>query len=171
MKEIWKDIKGYKGYYMVSNLGRVKSLGRVIIYKSGKKIALKDKILKQTPDKYGYLMVGLNKNNIQKKCRVHQLVSITFLNHKLDGTNKLCTDHKNNIKSDNRLDNLQIITIRENSTKDKNNVTSEHPGVCLLYDNKYQASITIDGKSKYLGRFDSELDAAQAYQYALKELL
>ena len=65
LEEDFRDIPGYEGLYQVSNLGRVKGLYRNII-----------KGLKTTKD--GYLEVGLSKNGIEKKYRVHRLVAITF---------------------------------------------------------------------------------------------
>jgi hypothetical protein len=104
--EEWKDIQGYEGLYQVSNLGRVKSFIR------------KDKILKQHKDSAGYLSVTLCNNGNRKKITVHKLMAIVFLNHKPQG-NKIVVDHVNNIKNDNRLENLQIISQRLNCSKDK----------------------------------------------------
>ena len=67
-KEIWKDILGYEGLYQVSNFGRVKST------KFGK-----ERILKLTKDKDGYLIVNLYKNNKSKTLKVHRLVAEVFL--------------------------------------------------------------------------------------------
>ena len=70
MKEIWKDIEGYKGLYQVSNLGRVKSLN----YKR----TGKEKILIYTKQKNGYIYIGLCKDGIVKSFRVHRLVAKIF---------------------------------------------------------------------------------------------
>ena len=55
MKEVWENIKGYEGYYQISNLGRVKSLERVE-YPNGcvKKRLRKTKIMKLGIDGGGY---------------------------------------------------------------------------------------------------------------------
>lgn len=58
--EIWKDIDGYEGLYQVSNLGNVKSFPRNGTIKQ-------ERILKQTKDSNGYLIIGLHKNNKSKK--------------------------------------------------------------------------------------------------------
>ncbi|MEM9681193.1 MAG: NUMOD4 domain-containing protein, partial [Bacteroidota bacterium] len=66
MEEKWKQIENYEGFYEVSNLGKVKSLNRCIIYSNGKKSNHKGKILKQKKSDNGYLRVELSKNNKQK---------------------------------------------------------------------------------------------------------
>lgn len=71
--EIWKNIKGYEGLYKASSLGRIKSLKR--------KHVLCDKVLKQTPDNYGYLSVTLYKNNKSKKFLTHRIVGDCFINN------------------------------------------------------------------------------------------
>ena len=80
-QEIWKDIKEHEGYYMVSNLGRVKTLDRWRNCPSNKKIKYlrKGKILKQMKDKSGYLLVSLYKNKKARRWLVHRLVAETFI--------------------------------------------------------------------------------------------
>ena len=59
LKEIWKDIKDYEGYYQISNLGRVKSLSRVIYNKFGKvSNILEEKIMKPNKVSGGYLQIS-----------------------------------------------------------------------------------------------------------------
>lgn len=99
--EIWKDIKGYEGIYHISNLGNVKSTRKN-----------KEIILKQTPDKDGYLKICLCKNNIKKNYIVHRLVAFSFVDFVLG---KDYVNHKNGIKYDNRFENLEWCTITENN--------------------------------------------------------
>ena len=126
----------------------------------------KERILKPTVDSSGYLIVSLYKNTKAKTKNVHQLVAESFLNHVPCG-NRSVVDHINNVKTDNGLGNLQIITHRENLSKDKKG-SSEYTGVswCCTGE-KWRADIRINGKTKYLGRFTDELKASEAYQKAL----
>jgi hypothetical protein len=157
--ENWKDIKDYKGIYQVSDLGRVKSLK-----------FNKERILKLCKDSYGYLTCGLSKENKKTTRTVHVLVAESFLKHKRNG-NTLVTDHVNNDRLDNRLVNLQLISHRENCSKDRKGGTSKYRGVSLRKSTqKYQAQIRIKGKSKHLGYFNTQLEASKAYQNALNNL-
>lgn len=159
--EIWKDVKDYEGVYQVSNLGRVKSLKR--------KYRLNDKIMKGGKSTSDYIKVTLCKDSNQKLKKVHQLVAIAFLGHIPCGNN-LVVDHINTIKTDNHLDNLQIITHRENCSKDKKG-SSKYTGVSWYKRcNKWQAIININGQNKPLGYFKTELEASEAYQSKLKTI-
>lgn len=96
MEEIWKDIEGYYGLYQISNKGRVKSFGN-----DRKR---KDKILKPNKNGFGYLKVCLYKKGKRKDMLVHRLVCEAFL----DNPNNLPeVNHRNEIKTDNRLENLE----------------------------------------------------------------
>ena len=160
MIEEWKDIPNYEGVYLISNLGNIKSV------KFGK-----ERVLKPQTNTKGYFIVGLYKDKKMKSKQIHQLVATTFLNHtpcKLE----LVVNHINFDKKDNRLDNLEIVTNRENSNRKHLKSTSKYTGVSFEKDrNKWLAQIRIEGKVKKLGRFDSELDASNAYQKELKTIL
>jgi hypothetical protein len=167
--EIWKDIPGYEGIYQVSDMGNVKSLSREMLFKGKYPITTKEKILKPGLSGNNYLKVTLCNNGLKKHIKSHMLVAMTFLNHKPDGTHKICVDHINNIKTDNRLVNLQLITNRENTSKDKKDGTSKYVGVCWKKSkNKFEAQININNKYKYLGLFTDEYEAHLAYEKALK---
>lgn len=164
MEEIWKDIPGYENKYQVSNLGCVKSLN---YNNTGK-----ESILKQHVDKENRCQVALYKKNVSKSIRVHQLVAMAFLGHKPDGTFELVVDHIDNNSLNNRLDNLQLITNRLNTSKDKKNKASKYTGVTWdKKNNKWLSQIKIKGKSKFLGRFLCEQKASEAYKIALNNLL
>ena len=106
MEEIWKDIKGYEGLYQVRNLGRVKSLDRVV---NGKK--LKGRFISLNVDTKKYLFVWLNNGNKKKMFRVHRLVATMFI-PTIKG--KEYIDHINGIRDDNRVSNLRWCTHQEN---------------------------------------------------------
>ena len=166
--EIWKEVRGYEDYE-VSNLGRVKSLARIITTVRGSR-SYKEKISKQTLGNRSYLVVSLSKNGKCKTRCIHQLVAESFLGHIPNGY-KAIVDHVDNNPLNNNLNNLQIISQRENSSKDRKG-SSKYTGVCWHKNNKkWKAGIKINGKTKNLGYFTGELKAAEAYQTALKELL
>lgn len=103
MEEIWKDVKGYEGLYQVSNLGKVKSLPKVG--------SVKENILKNFIKDQGYLAVTVSKNDKRKTYLNHRLLAISFIPNP---ENKLEVNHKNGIKDDNRVDNLEWCTHSEN---------------------------------------------------------
>jgi hypothetical protein len=165
--EVWKSLFGYEGIYEVSNFGNVKSLSRIIKNNGGHYLS-KESLLKIYTDNLGYLRVGLCKNSISKKFRIHILVAISFLNH-TPKKYKLIVDHIDNNKKNNNLDNLQIITQRLNSSKDRVG-SSKYTGVCFIKaNNKWRAAMQINGKNKHIGLFTEEIDAHLAYQKYLKE--
>lgn len=90
MQEIWKTIKDFENY-QISNHGRVKSLVR------------KERIMKAML-KHGYLYIGLIKNGKQYKFRVHRLVAEAFIPNP---NNLKIVNHKNRIKHDNVVENLE----------------------------------------------------------------
>tara|TARA_R110000868_G_scaffold248626_1_gene505193 strand:- start:74 stop:583 length:510 start_codon:yes stop_codon:yes gene_type:complete len=168
--EIWKDIKGYEGYYKVSNLGRVKAVERIVLLRSGiYPVILKEKILKPAKDGFGYLIVSLSKNNIRKTNKIHHLVTIQFLNHIKCGF-ELVVDHIDGNKLNNNLENLQIITQRENSSK---KITKSKYGTGVTFDkrnNRFMSRIHINGIREYLGSFKTEIEANNAYINKLKSI-
>ena len=105
--EIWKDIPNYEGIYQASNLGRVKSLERI----NARGHRLKEKILKTGINQYGYYRVQLWKNSIGKMYKVHRLVYEAFNGQIPEG---LQVNHINEIKTDNRISNLNLMTPKEN---------------------------------------------------------
>lgn len=155
MEEIQKKINGYDNY-SVSNMGNVRN------DKTGR-------VLKGSKDTNGYIYVVLKNKNLS----IHHLVADYFLEDKRNVMIKV-VDHINNIKTDNRVENLQIITQRENTIKEiknKENKTSKYIGVnyCKTYK-KYKARIYINGKRHHLGYFKTEEEASEAYQNKLKEI-
>jgi hypothetical protein len=159
--EIWKDIPNYEGHYQVSSFGDVKSIARN---------TTKGGVLKKDKGTNGYLQVVLYKCGNRKRFTVHQLVAMAFLGHVPDGTSKIVVDHKDNNKLNNRADNLQLIPHRENASKDKKGFTSKFIGVSWDKNmNKWKSALRFNGRVIHLGHFELEIDAAKAYQKALKE--
>jgi hypothetical protein len=167
MEEIWKDIPTYESLYKISNLGNIKSLPKKKYNNKGYYIT-KERILKPSIIGNGYFHIVLTKDGTKKGKTVHQLVAMAFLNHNPDG-HKIVVDHINNDTSDNRIDNLQLITQRENAFKTQGNYSSKYKGVCWCkHYNKWRAQIYKNGKNIFLGKFDNEEDANNAYQNKLK---
>ena len=110
--EKWKDIIGFEGLYQISNKGRVKGLKRKVRTKHSFR-TIEESLLKLTPDRYGYILVGLNKNFKVKRMRVHRLVGIHFINNP---ENKPYINHKDGIKINNNYSNLEWTTAKENIT-------------------------------------------------------
>lgn len=99
MQEMWKDIQGYEGLYAVSSFGRVKSTKY-------------DRVLKPKQGKTGYLRITLSKKNIPKTFLIHRLVAQSFFE---DFNPKQEVNHKNGIKSDNQLTNLEMVSRSDNT--------------------------------------------------------
>ena len=107
MKEIWREIEGYPNY-MVSNMGRVKTLERVV---SGR--LLKEKILKPMINRDGYCYVNLYYNTKKYKSKaLHRLVAQAFLPNP---NNLPQVNHKDENKTNNVVENLEFCTAKYNS--------------------------------------------------------
>lgn len=141
--EIWKNInlieyggEDYTGIYQISNFGRVKSLGRL----NSRGFKLKEKILKihknHPENNNSYIYVTLNKKGISKQYFVHRLVTQMFI---FNLENKPQVNHKNNIHSNNNINNLEWVTQNEN--------------IQHAYDNQYMTSYQVFQYNKYTKKF------------------
>ena len=115
MEEVWKDVKGYEGYYQVSNLGNIKSLER-IIENSGTRTGyykVKERILKprENTNRNGYYELSLRKDGKEKRFKVHRLVACAFIENPY---NKPEVNHIDGNKSNNCVSNLEWTTSKEN---------------------------------------------------------
>lgn len=165
MKEKFRDIIGYEGIYQVSDIGSIKKLKGFM--------NPNERVARQHINSNGYYVVGLTKNGKETKKRVHILVAEAFLNHNPNNNFNLIIDHKNNIKTDNKLNNLQIISQRENSSKDKwrYNKTSNNVGVYLnKQSGKWYSGIQLGKTTHFLGSFNNQHDAKMEYRKALEYL-
>lgn len=142
-EEIWKDIKGYEGY-QVSNFGNVRSvdkfdsIGRFI----------KGKNIKLMKNRHGYYRLSLCKDGKVSNYSVHRLVAQAFIPNT---ENKPEVNHINTIKTDNRVDNLEWCTKKENN---------ENP---LTYFNRKRG---INHPKPMLGKFGKENPKSKSvYQY------
>lgn len=172
-KEIWKSVSGYEGLYEISSYGRVKSFSRIVSNGNGHR-KTNERILKGLFIGAGYYRVCLCNEGVIKSRYIHMLVACTFLNY-IPGDRKIVIDHINGAKTDNRVENIRIVTNRFNCTlgerKNKNKLTSQYEGVCWdRAANRWRSIMRINGKQKHLGYFKNELDAANAYRNKLKKL-
>lgn len=147
--EEFRDIEGYEGLYQVSNLGRVKSLSRIKTNIYGIKYPIKERILKHVTHTEGYLSVALCINGKPTTKLVHRLVGQAFL---LKDIEKAFINHKNGIKIDNRLDNLEWCTTKENNQHSHDlNLSKkgvDHPNSKLLEKDIFE----IRNKLKHLSQ-------------------
>ena len=146
MEEIWKDVVGYEGYYQVSNLGRVRSLDRIA--SNGRKI--KGKILTtqvNTPPYYP--RVSLSVNGKMKLVQVHRLVAQAFV-YNPDPEHKTQVGHKDESRTNNRADNLEWVTPKENSNMPlhRERVSKANEGKVLSAETKSKLSLSQKGKYK-----------------------
>ena len=107
IKEVWKDINGFEGYYQISNYGRIRSLDRLIIRSDGNPLPLKGRILKQNLKKSGRLQIMLTKNSVYKVYQVHRLVAEHFIPNP---NNWPEVNHKDENPLNNHVDNLEWCT-------------------------------------------------------------
>lgn len=115
MEEIWKDIKGYEGLYQVSNLGKIKSLGRIIerIGPKGSRFyrTYPEKLLKYCKDTRGYYRANLALNGVNTTIKVHRVVAQAFIPNP-EGKPQI--NHKDGNKQNNSIYNLEWCDNQEN---------------------------------------------------------
>lgn len=136
VEEVWQDIDGYEGFYRISNFGRIISLPRNGTRKT-------PRILKRVSDKRGYEIVILSKNGIRKTYKTHRLVAQTFIPNP---NNLPQINHKNEIKTDNNVYNLEWCD--------------------SLYNVNYGTRIekVVDKRSKQVCMFDKDNNYIKTYK-------
>ena len=137
MQELWLDIEGYEGLYLISNTGKVKSL-------------ISNKILRGSLDKDGYNQVVLYKNGKGKTRKVHRLVGLSFIPNP---ENKPVINHIDCVRDNNVVSNLEWATHKENVN---------HGNATQLRAEKQSVPIiqyTKDGQ--YVNTYDSAMEAGR----------
>ena len=137
--EKWKDIKGYEGYYQISNLGRVKSLSRDV----GSNRCKKETIMKTSIDKDGYECMVLSKDGKQKYVRIHRLVAQAFIPNP---NNLPQVNHKDENKGNNNVENLEWCTTTYNINYGGRTEKASKKVICVTTGKIFKS---VDEASKY----------------------
>ncbi len=140
-KEVWKDIPGFEGLYQASNMGRIAS------------IRYGFKLMSLVRNPTGYVQIAFRVNNSIKRGLVHVFIAKTFLNQ-CNGCTQV--DHINNIKTDNRVENLQWVSRSDNM---KNNYSRGTTTIDKLKSKGKRVEL-FDKDGKSIGVFDKLRDAA-----------
>lgn len=153
-KKIWKPIKDYEDYYEISNMGNVRSKKRVVRGRNNYHYK-KGRLLNFTINHDGYAVYRLSKFCKRRSFLAHRLVCIAFLDNK---QNKPCVNHINEIKTDNRVDNLEWCTPKENTNH----------GSCIdkikESKKKYQKKVGVyDFDNNLINSFDSLTECSKYY--------
>lgn len=153
---IWKTIKGFEDYQVSSN-GDIKSF----------KYTKEGKLMIPRPGGF----IKLTSGGIGSRFKISRLVYQAFHGPLIKG---LVIDHIDNNPMNNYYGNLQQITPRLNTSKDRKNTSSQYTGVTLHKSRKsrglsyWAAAIRIGGKRRHIGYFDNEKEASKAYNQKLK---
>lgn len=147
-EEIWKPFRDTK--YSASNTGLIKNNKT-------------DRILKQYINMWGYKIVTISHNGSLKTYKIHQLVAEVYLNHIPNG-HELVVNHIDYDRLNNNVNNLEIITMRENTNKLHIKSSSKYVGVSLhRATNRWLSYKMINGRHTYLGMYDTEEEAYEKY--------
>lgn len=111
VNEVWKDICNYKGYYQISNIGRVKRLSRIITRRGSGNYHVNERIIYPSISKFGYYRIILCKEGVAGRYLVHRLVMLAF---KKNINNKPFVNHIDSDRLNNRVENLEWVTASEN---------------------------------------------------------
>lgn len=163
--EIWKSIIGFETKYMVSSIGRVKSI-RTFECENGFKYTVDKKILSANNNGRGYLQISLkNEDNIRKTIKIHRLVAIAFIPNTL---NKPEVNHINGNKLDNRMENLEWVTTHENCKhREKNGLGN----VSVANNSRKRKVAKIDKDTdEIIHIYDSAKDAERIHGYRSKNI-
>ena len=160
VNEDFIDVSEFNGAYKISSYGRLLSLPRGRKNKPTLSIGF--------TSSNGYLTTRLKHLGHNKTTTIHSLVAREFIDS--DYTSKgLFVDHIDRDKFNNKLDNIRLVTRRENNS---NNGNPNMLGTTYIKSSgKWQASIRTGSKSTYLGRYNTEQEAHDAYMDELESIM
>jgi len=177
LKEVWKDINGYGGYYQISNKGRVKSLSRKRLgkpFRNGTKgIAnVRQRILNPNITKLGYIHYVLQKNAKSLTVKAHRLVAQAFI---LNPQNKPHINHVDFNKQNNCVHNLEWVTQSENERHTiKNGIKKSTRGNKYLGSYQKRLNPTIVKSIKRLSRYHQTNELCSMFglsRFVVRDLL
>lgn len=111
MDEIWKEIPDSCGVYYISNTGKLKSVDHLVVMNNGRTRIQFGRIIKTSVSKKGYIQCSIKINGNRFHTSIHRLIAICFIPNI---HNKQQVNHINGVKSDNRIENLEWCSNREN---------------------------------------------------------
>lgn len=154
--EVWKDIDGYEGIYKISNLSRIISLKHNKI-----------NILKQIDTKSKYVRINLYLYGKRNTEMVHRLTALAFIPNP---ENKPCVNHKNGIKNDNRVENLEWATYLDNNIHALKNKLRINKNGEDHFNSKLNVKKVIEIRLKYKTGLFTLLDLANEYGVGFKNI-
>jgi hypothetical protein len=170
--EIWKQIMGFEGIYEVSSYGNLRSVDRVVVC-GGQVNKIKGTQKQQYLGTGGYLNARLSKGGVGYHYRVHRLVAMNFIENK---ENKRTVNHKNGIKTDNRVENLEWMTHSENS-RHAIDVLKRPCGRHFVGKSRFgkdnpnaKAIVQMDLNGNEIKSFDSGVDASRELNIGYKSI-
>lgn len=166
MIEIWEDIIGYEGRYQISNFGNLKSCSREMVTPTGQKFMSKESCPKLQNDKDGYRQYNLGKSGKQKTYRIHRLVALHFISNP---ENKEQVNHKNGIKYDNRVENLEWATASENERHSHKNGYKKNIKKCVDAMVKKNQKLVLNLETGIF--YEDTKDAADSFHLSRSTLI
>lgn len=148
MEEIWKDVKGFEGIYQVSNLGNIKTLQRNIYRKGTDRLHYiqPEKILNPPLLPIGYKYMSMHNGGQKKVKSIHSLVAEAFIPNP---ENKRTINHKDGNKLNNRVDNLEWATDKENLNHALENGLSKRFSLIAYDENSFFSFKSVREALKY----------------------
>lgn len=169
MCEEWRDVVDFEGKYQISNLGNFRR--HPDAQNKNKYVVPKPLERKTHINRLGYPYATLSLNNKNSKKTIHQMVAAAFIDGFVYG---LEINHKNGIKTDNRVSNLEITTSQDNNLHAHKIGLMPKPGKSIYHNVHirksyykdsvyitYMAMVKINGKSVYIGQSKVEVEAAK----------